>query len=132
MRCLSLILLSSVLLIRAADTGMAGPYAGQWKSDSSGDGGTLQMALTAAPGDAWKCDISFTLTGEEVKTKIQSFKFENSQLDVAYDFEVQGVIARSKLTGKWDGKSFTGRYQTTVVDSGDGLDAGTWNAARSK
>jgi hypothetical protein len=96
MHCLSLLLLACVLLVRAADTGIAGPYAGQWKSDSSGDGGTLHMTLAAAPGDSLKCDITFTLAGEEVKTKMQSFKFENSQLDVAYDFEVQGV------TGTWN------------------------------
>uniref|UniRef100_Q027R9 Uncharacterized protein n=1 Tax=Solibacter usitatus (strain Ellin6076) TaxID=234267 RepID=Q027R9_SOLUE len=132
MRCLSLIFLSAVLLVRAADTGMAGSYTGEWKSDSSGSGGALHMTLTAAPGDSWKCGISFSLSGEEVKTKIQSFKLESSQLDVAYDFEVQGVTARSKLTGKWDGKSFAGRYQTTVADSGDGLDAGAWSASRSK
>ena len=132
MRCLCLILLSAVLLVRAADTGMAGSYAGEWKSDSSGNGGAIRMTLTPAPGDSLKCDISFTLSGDEVKTKIQSFKLENPQFDVAYDFEVQGVTARSKLTGKWDGKSFTGRYQTTVVDSGDSVDAGTWSASRSK
>ena len=60
------------------------------------------------------------------------FKLDNSQLDVAYDFDIQGITARSKLTGKWDGKAFTGRYQTTAVDTGDGVDSGTWNAARSK
>ena len=132
MRCLSLILLSAVLLVRAADTGMAGGYSGEWKSDSSGYGGVFHMTLSAAAGDTLKCDVSFMLSGEEVKTKMQSFKFENSQIDVAYDFDVQGVTARSKLTGKWDGKSFAGRYQTTLVDSGDSLDAGAWSATRSK
>jgi hypothetical protein len=128
MRCLCFLLLTSVLLVRAADTGMAGSYTGEWKSDSSGSAGALHMTLDANS----KCDISFTLAGEEVKTKIQSFKLENSQFEVAYDFEVQGIVARSKLTGKWDGKAFTGRYQTTVVDSGDGVDAGTWSASRGK
>ncbi len=51
-----------------------------------------------------------------MKSKVQSFKLENSQFDVAYDFDIQGIIARSKITGKWDGKAFSGRYQTTVVD----------------
>ncbi len=132
MRSLCLLLLASVFLVRAADTAMAGPYAGEWKSDSTGSGGVVHMTLTAAPDGSWKCDISFTLAGEEVKSKVRSVKLENSQLDVAYDFEVQGVVARSKLTGKWDGKAFSGRYQTTVVDTGDGGDAGAWNAARSK
>ena len=132
MRFLSLIFLSAVLLVRAADTGMAGSYPGEWKSDSSGNGGVFHMTLSTAAGDALKCEISFMLSGEEVKTKMQSFKFENSQIEVAYDFDVQGATARSKLTGKWDGKAFAGRYQTTVVDSGDSVDAGAWSASRSK
>jgi hypothetical protein len=132
MRSLFFLLLSSFLLVHAADTGIAGPYTGEWKSDSSGSGGAIHMTLTPAPGDSWKCDISFSLAGDEIRTKVQSFKLQNSQLEVAYDFEVQGITARSKLTGKWDGKAFTGRYQTTVVDSGDGLDAGTWNASHPK
>ena len=132
MRYLHLLLLFSVLLVRAADTDVAGRYTGEWKSDSSGNNGAVHMSLAPAPDGAWKCEISFTLSGEEVKAKVQSFKLENAQLEVAYDFEVQGVTARSRLTGKWDGKAFAGRYQTTVADSGDGIDAGTWSAARAK
>jgi hypothetical protein len=132
MRSLSLFLLSSLLLVRAADNDMAGIYAGVWKSDSSGNNGSVHMTLTAVPDQSWKCEISFTLAGEDIKTKVQSFKLENSQLDVAYDFEVQGITARSRLNGKWDGKAFSGRYQTTVVDTGDGVDAGTWKVERSK
>jgi hypothetical protein len=132
MRSLSLLFLSTILLVRAADPGMAGNYTGVWKSDASGNGGTIRMTLIAVPDASYKCDVSFTLGGEEVKTKLQSFKLENSQLDVAYDFDVQGITARSRITGKWDGKAFAGRYQTTTVDSGDGVDAGTWNATLAK
>jgi hypothetical protein len=132
MRSLCLVFLSSLLLVRAADTGMAGVYSGVWKSDSSGDGGSIRMTLTAIPDESWKCEISFTLSGAEVTTKMRSCKLENSQLDVAYDFDIQGVTARSTITGKWDGKAFAGRYQTTVGDGGDTIDAGTWNAARAK
>jgi len=128
MRCLSVLFLCSLLLVQAADSGIAGRYTGEWKSDSSGSGGATRMTID----EASKCEIVFSLAGEEVKTKMQSFKFENSQLDLAYDFEVQGVTARSKLTGKWDGTTFTGRYQTTLVDNGDSVDAGTWNASRRK
>ena len=132
MRYLHLLLLVSVLLVRAADTGMAGQYTGEWKSDSSGNSGTLRMSLAPAPNDTWKCEVSFTIAGEEVKTKIQSFKFENPQLEVAYDFDALGTALRSKLTGRWDGKAFSGRYQTTALDSGDPVDAGTWGGTRSK
>ena len=132
MRYLHLVLLFSVLLVRAADTEMAGRYTGEWKSDSSGNNGTLRMNLDPAPGDTWKCEISFTLAGEDIKTKVQSFTLAKSQLEVAYDFDIQGAALRSKLTGHWDGKAFAGRYQTTLIDSGDGVDAGAWNASRSK
>jgi hypothetical protein len=125
MRSLCL-LLFSVLLVCAAGTDVAGHYTGEWKSDSSGAGGVLRMSLDPSPNAAWKCEISFTLTGEEVKTRMQSFQLENSQLEVAYDFDVQGNALRSKLTGHWDGKGFAGRYQTTLLDSGDPVDAGTW------
>ena len=130
MRCLHLFLLFSVLLCRAADTGVAGSYTGEWKSDTSGNNGTLRMSLEAAPNDSWKCEITFTLAGQEVKTRTRSFTFADSQLDLAYTFDIQGVTLRTKHSGKWDGKAFVGRYQTTVVDSGDGADAGTWSASR--
>ena len=132
MRSLTLLFLSTLLLVRAADNDFAGRYTGVWTSGSSGNTGAINMTLTPVTEGAWKCDISFTLAGDEVKCKVQSFKLEHEQFDVAYDFQVQGVTARSKLNGKWDGKAFAGSYQTTVVDSGDGVDAGTWNAVRAK
>ncbi|HXB72082.1 MAG TPA: hypothetical protein VNY05_27850 [Candidatus Acidoferrales bacterium] len=132
MRYLHLLLLSSLLLVRAADTGMAGPYTGEWKSDSSGNSGAVHMTLSTAPDGAWKGEFSFTVDGEELKSKVQSFKLENSQLDAACDVQVQGMTGHVKLTGKWDGKAFAGRYQTTIGDTSDPVDAGAWNASRSK
>jgi hypothetical protein len=132
MRYLGVLSISALLLLSAADTDFAGRYSGVWKSDASGGGGVIQMTLTAVPDATWKCDVSFTLGGEDIKTKVQSCKLENSQFDVAYDFDAQGVTARSKVSGKWDGKAFAGTYQTTLVSSGDGVDSGTWNASRSK
>ena len=132
MRFVCLLFLSSFLLVRAADDALAGRYSGIWKSNSSGSSGGIQITLTAVADASWKCEVSFTLAGEDVKGKVQSCKVENSQLDVAYDFEVQGVTARSRVAGKWDGKAFNGAYQTTLVDSGDGVDTGTWNAARAR
>jgi hypothetical protein len=133
MRLVYVLLLSSFLLVRAADTPMAGSFAGEWKSESSGNGGSFRMSLVSATdGGPWKCEVTFSLAGDEVKTKMQTCKVQNSQLTMAYDFEVQGVTARSALTGKWDGKGYGGQYQTTVVGSGDFVDSGSWNTTRGK
>ena len=36
-----------------ADRDLAGRYTGEWKSNSSGNGGALHMTLDAAPDGAW-------------------------------------------------------------------------------
>ena len=118
--------------MRAADTGIAGRYTGEWKSDSSGNNGAVHMTIASGASNILTGEASFTITGEEVKTTVESVKFADSQLEMVYTFEIQGAALRTKHTGKWDGKAFTGRYMTTLQSSGDGVDAGTWNAARSK
>jgi hypothetical protein len=133
MRSLLLVFLSSLLLIRAAGTPMAGSFTGDWKSESAGTAGSFHMSLSSATdGGPWKCEVTFTLAGDEVKTKMETCKVQNAQLNMAYDWEVQGVVARSSLAGKWDGKGYAGTYQTTVVASGDIVDSGSWNTARGK
>jgi hypothetical protein len=114
-----------------ADRDLAGGYTGEWKSGSSGNGGTIRMMLEAAPDGTWKCEAGFSLDGAEIKTTTHQITLKDSKLDVSYDFEIQGVVLRSLLTGTWDGTSFQGRYETSTI-GGDGVDAGTWSARRKK
>jgi hypothetical protein len=80
MRQLSLLFLLAVL-VSGADGDMAGRWAGDWKSANSGDGGTFHMLLDST-GGAWKCEITFALGGEDVKTTVRSVKVEQSKLEV--------------------------------------------------
>jgi len=124
----------SLLLVLAgycADRDLAGRYAGEWKSNSSGAGGAIRMTLETAPDGTWKCEAGFSLEGADIKTTTHQIKLQDSKLDVSYDFEVQGATLRSHMTGEWNGSAFNGRYETTVI-GGDGVDAGTWSASRAK
>jgi hypothetical protein len=127
MRRFTIWLLLLVLAGYCADRDLAGRYAGEWKSDSSGNGGAIRMTLDTAPDGTWKCEASFTLDGGEVKTTTHQIKLQDAKLDLSYDFEVQGANLRSRITGEWNGSVFKGRYETTVID-GAGVDAGTWSA----
>ena len=131
MRRFTIWLLLLVLAGYCADRDLAGRYTGEWKSDSSGNGGAIRMTLDAAPDGTWKCEAGFSLEGADIKTTTHQIKLQDSKLDVSYDFEVQGARLRSHMTGEWNGSVFKGRYETTVID-GDGVDAGTWSASRAK
>ncbi|MGA2594463.1 MAG: hypothetical protein ABSH32_31580 [Bryobacteraceae bacterium] len=129
MHRLTVLILFPLLMLFAADAGLAGRYAGEWKSNGAGGGGSFRMSLEAQSGGAWKCEFGFTFSGEEVKTTMHACKVEQSKLEATYDFDLQGNALRSKITGKWDGKAFAGQYETTAGDGGDAVDDGTWTMA---
>jgi hypothetical protein len=114
-----------------ADRDLAGAYAGEWKSGASGSGGVYRMALKAGTDGKWSCDASFILEGSEVKTTLHEILMKDSKIDVSYDFEIQGASLRTRMTGEWNGNAFIGKYETSIV-GGDGVDSGTWSAARAK
>lgn len=86
---------------------MTGRYAGDWKSNGAGGGGTFSMKLESA-SDGWKCEVSFTFGGADVKTTIRSCKVDQSKLKCVYDFELQGNALESKMTGQWNGNPASG------------------------
>ena len=132
MRYLFFILLICVVASSAAGVGIAGRYTGEWKSDSSGNNGAVHITIASGANDTLTGEASFTITGQEVKTVVESVKFSGAQLEMTYTFEIQGAALRTKHTGTWDGKILNGRYVTTLISSGEGVDAGTWNASPAK
>jgi len=129
-------LLTAVLVLIvaafAADRDLAGRFAGEWKSASSENGGTIQFVLDQQEGGVWRCALTFTLDGSDVKTVMREVKVQDGKIEVAYDFEVQGTTLRSRLKGEWDGGAFRGKYETTVSDGSQQIDNGSWSASIKK
>lgn len=109
-------------------TEMAGHYRGEWMGAAGS--GTFRLGLEPAAGGTWKCDVTFTLNGEELKTMVRQCDVKESKLDAVYDFDAQGLALRSHTTGQWKAGKFDGTYRTTTTDGSTEVDQGTWLAAR--
>lgn len=129
MQRIACVMLLLVAPIFGAGKDLAGKYAGEWKSNGAAGGGTLTLTLNAQSGGIWKCEFSFQFQGEDVKTTTRTCSVEGSSLEASYDFEMEGNVLRSKISGQWDGKAFAGQYATTTADGADAIDDGSWNAA---
>jgi hypothetical protein len=125
-------LLVLLVIASAADRDMAGRYSGEWKSNGSGGNGAFRLSLEPAPDGTWKCEVTFTFAGEEVKNIMREVMVDQSKLEVAYDFDLLGNTLRSRITGEWNGKAFAGKYQTTGAEGGEAVDDGVWSATRGK
>lgn len=122
----TLILFLTLALTPLIAQSVAGSYVGTWSGAASGD---FRLTLTPAAGDAWKADVSFTMGGEEYKTKVVSVKVDGNKLDVTYQYSLQGNDLQSKVTGELKGKTFEGTYKATTVGDGSAVDEGTWKAS---
>jgi len=129
---LSLVAFALLVAALAADRDLAGKHAGEWKSSGSGNGGDIKFTLEPGANGEWKCELTFGLGGESVKTTMRSAKVQDSKIDLTYDFDALGATLRSHVTGEWKGDGFRGEYQTTSVGDGSPVDAGTWTASRAK
>ena len=126
MHRLALLTVLPLVCLMAADTGLAGRYTGDWKSNGASGGGTFRMKLESG-SDGWKCEVSFTFAGADVTTTMRTCKVDQSKLEAVYDFELQGNALQSIITGQWNGKTFDGRFETRAGT--DSVDEGSWTAA---
>lgn len=120
---LSLAFLLLLSLLAAA----AGAYSGTWASSENNAEGSIAIRLAEPP------EVSFTLGGESVKTKVLSSKQEaGGSFQIAYEFELQGTRLISTLNGTAAGEKVEGRYTTKTAEGGTPVDAGTFKAAAAK
>ncbi len=112
----------SVVVLAAAD--LAGDYKGTWSGAASGD---FHIVLTHAADD-WKAEVSFTMGGSEVNTKVVSVKVDGNKLNLVYQYELQGTQLQSAIVGEMKDKKFSGTYKATTVADGSDVDEGTWTA----
>jgi hypothetical protein len=118
---------SPVSVTSAATRNVAGSYRGQWSGGSGS--GAIRLSLQTGDGGAWKCEATFTLSGENIATTMRQCDVSQSKLDAAYDFDTQGLTLRSKITGQWKENGFDGTYRTTTPDGSSDVDQGTWSAS---
>ena len=116
-----LLLMTCSLLMAAGET-----FTGKWASSQNGSGGTLRMKLTPEP------EVSFTIGGEDVKTKVSSSKITGENFDIEYDFEVQGYRLRSHAKGTIKGDKMQATYDTKSLDDGSVVDAGSFDGTAAK
>ena len=124
MRALMLLLVASFILF---GQNLAGTYKGSY-SGSSGASGDFVISLSQADNGEWNSEVTFTLGGQDVKTKITSLKVDGSRLTVAYQFDLQGTALESTVNGELNGSTLAGDYHTKVVADGSAVDDGTWKA----
>ena len=128
MRSLILGLVASFCLIAA---GLAGTYKGAY-SGSAGASGDFVVSLTQSDNGEWKSEVTFTLGGQDVKTKITSLKVDVSKVTIVYEFDLQGTVLESTVAGELSGGTLAGDYHTKVVADGSAVDEGTWKATVSQ
>lgn len=128
MRLLPAIFLTAILAI--ADSTLAGSYTGTY-SGASGSDGAISLTLKPGKDGAWEGTAGFTLGGQDVKCKTINLKVDGNQLEMTYEFDLQGTALRSTITGIRKGDTMEGTYVTRTTDGG-GVDEGTWKASPAK
>jgi hypothetical protein len=127
MRSIAIGLLASFWLFAA---GLAGTYKGTY-SGSAGASGDFVISLTQS-GSEWKSEVTSTLGGADVKTKITSITVDGSKVKIVYEFDLQGTALESTVTGELNGATLAGDYHTKVVADGSAVDEGTWKTTASQ
>ena len=107
--------------------GLAGTYKGTY-SGSAGASGDFVVSLTQAGNGDWKSEVTFTLGGADVKTKITSLAVDGSKVKIVYEFDLQGTALESTITGELNGATLAGDYHTKVMADGSAVDEGSWKA----
>ena len=117
-----MVLLAGML---AGQDGVAkGTYKGQWTgATASGD-----IHITFRDGGDGKLtpEVGFTLGGQDVTSKVLSFKVDGAKFTIVYEFDAQGNMLQSATEATLKGKTMEGTYKTTAGDQA--VDSGTWKA----
>ena len=127
-----LILLSALMLAPIAShaaEGVAGTYVGDY-TNKAGKSGGYQLTFTPAPGGNWIGEVVAVLDGRPTKSTMTSLVVKGDSIEAAYDFEVKGNKASSRISGQKSGETFSGKFATLY--KGKVVDTGTWKTTRTK
>ncbi|MGH9674260.1 MAG: hypothetical protein ACRD44_13850 [Bryobacteraceae bacterium] len=103
--------------------------AGRWTGASAN--GDFNIALEPSAGD-WKCEVTFTFGGTEVKTKVTNVKVSGAKVEAQYEFDLGGNILQSTIQGELAGGRLKGTYSTVAVQNRQPVDQGDFEASKVK
>ncbi len=124
---LSILLLATVPS-RAADS-IAGTYLGDY-TNKAGKSGGYQLTFTPGQGGKWTGEVVAVLDGRPTKSPMTSLVVKGDSIEAAYEFEVKGHKASSRITGQKTGQTFSGKFETLY--KGKVVDTGTWTTSLKK
>jgi len=123
---LSALIAVSVAALAADD--IAGTYAGEYVNKAGKSGG-YQLTFTPGRGGNWTGEVVAVLDGQPTKSPMTSLVVKGDSIEAAYDFEVKGHKASSRIAGTKTGQTFSGTFQTLY--KGKVVDTGTWKTSRN-
>ena len=105
-----------------------GTYAGDY-TNKAGKSGGYQLTLTPGPDGHHpeKSSPCWTVGRPGLRHKLV---VKGDSIEAAYDFEVKGNKASSRITGQKTGETFSGKFETLY--KGKVVDTGTWKTIRKK
>ena len=122
-----LAVLVSVPLAAAAQESVGGTWTGTW-TNKAGKSGDYQLTFTPGQGDTWTGEVVAGLDGQPTKSTMTSLVVKGDSIEAAYDFEVKGNKASSRIKGSRTGETMSGTFETLY--KGKVVDTGTWKTSR--
>jgi hypothetical protein len=121
------LLLISLEAIAAESIG--GTYVGTY-TNKAGKSGDYQLTFTPGQGGNWTGEVVAVLDGQPTKSTMTSLVVNGDSIEAAYDFEVKGNKASSRIKGTRTGETLSGTFETLY--KGKVVDTGTWKTSRNK
>jgi hypothetical protein len=127
MRAAKLLIVVLICAVCAVAADLTGAYKGTWSGNNGS--GDIQLTFKAVDGNSSKAEASFTYNGETIPCHVTSVKVNGSQVQMVYDFEIDGRQMQTTMTGQLKNKTMDGSYKTKSLPDGSEVDEGTWKAA---
>ena len=124
--------LSALILVAAAGLAaedISGTYVGEYVNKAGKSGG-YQLTFAPGPGGNWTGEVVAVLDGKPTKSVMSSLVVRGDSIEAAYDFEVKGNKASSRIKGTKTGQTFSGTFETLY--KGKVVDTGTWKTSLKK
>ena len=124
---LSALILMSVAAVAEED--IAGTYVGDYVNKAGKSGG-YQLTFNPGQGGSWTGEVIAVLDGQPTKSVMTSLVVKGDSIEAAYDFEVKGNKASSRIKGTKTDQTLSGTFETLY--KGKVVDTGSWKTTLRK